>query len=277
MKRALKPRERIAILSDGTCETAENLVRAILAQFNKADAELLRIPKVRTEVELMRELDSLTAPYLVVYTFGTEKLRKLIWSESRKRGLLTYDILYPAVEIFGQFFDAVPSQEQAVLHSTQSVNYFDRMEAIEFTVKHDDGLRLSDLQEANLILTGVSRTSKTPTSMYLAHKGYKVANVPLVYGIEPPVQLIESAQAGIPIVMLTIEASSLEKIRKSRFVRLGTTASQSDTYISLNRISEETSAALQLARRFKWPVIDVTNKAVEETAAEILLLISGDR
>jgi len=277
MKRALKPRERIAILSDGTCETAENLVRAILAQFNKADAELLRIPKVRTEVELMRELDSLTAPYLVVYTFGTEKLRKLIWSESRKRGLLTYDILYPAVEIFGQFFDAVPSQEQAVLHSTQSVNYFDRMEAIEFTVKHDDGLRLSDLQEANPILTGVSRTSKTPTSMYLAHKGYKVANVPLVYGIEPPVQLIESAQAGIPIVMLTIEASSLEKIRKSRFVRLGTTASQSDTYISLNRISEETSAALQLARRFKWPVIDVTNKAVEETAAEILLLISGDR
>ena len=277
MKKTLKPRERIAILSDGTCETAENLVRAILAQFNKSDAELLRIPKVRTEIELMRELDSLTPPYLVVYTFGTEKLRKLIWSECRRKGLLSYDILYPAVEIFGEFFDAAPTEEQAVLHSTQSVNYFDRMEAIEFTVKHDDGLRLNDLHEANLILTGVSRTSKTPTSMYLAHKGFKVANVPLVTGIEPPLQLIESSAAGIPVILLSIEAGSLEKIRKSRLLRLGTTTSQSDTYISINRISEETSAALQLARRFKWPVIDVTNKAVEETAAEILLLISNDR
>jgi hypothetical protein len=277
MKRNLKPRERIAILSDGTCETAENLVRAILAQFNKADAELLRIPKVRTEVELMRELDSLDPPYLIVYTFGTEKLRKLIWSECRRKGLLSYDILYPAVEIFGQFFDASPSEKQAILHSTQSMNYFDRMEAIEFTVKHDDGLRLNDLQDANLILTGVSRTSKTPTSMYLAHKGYKVANVPLVHGIEPPLQLIESSQAGVPVVMLSIEASALEKIRRSRLVRLGTNTSHSDTYISLNRIGEETTAALQLARRFKWPIIDVTNKAVEETAAEILLLISDDR
>lgn len=272
MKRAR--RERIAVISDGTCDTAENFVRAILAQFHRADAEIQRIPKLRHPSEITNALDQFEPPYLIVYTFATEKLRKLVWTEIDRRNLTGFDMLYPAVELFSEFLKSDPTEQQAVLHSTQSVNYFDRMEAIEFTVKHDDGVRLSDLQQAEIILTGVSRTSKTPTSMYLAHKGYKVANVPLVLGIEPPQELLKAHQAKIPIVMLTIEAQTLERIRRARFQKLGTSAQQSDSYVNVQKIQEETASAAALARRFHWPLIDVTSKAIEETASEILLLVA---
>ncbi len=266
--------ERIAIISDGTCDTAETYVRAILAQFNRSEADLVRIPKIREEQDLMKALDKFHPPYLIAFTFATERLRKLMWTETKRRNLLSIDILYPAVDLFAKFFHTDPTQAFGALHSTQAINYFERMEAIEFTVKHDDGMRLSDLFQAEIILTGVSRTSKTPTSMYLAHKGYRVANVPLVFGIEPSEVLIKAHQAGVPIIALTLEAGYLEKIRRARFQRLGTSSSQSDTYVDLKRIVEELEAAHKLARRNKWPILDVTNKAIEETASEILLLVA---
>jgi len=272
MKRNKK--ERIAVISDGTGDTAENFVRAILSQFDRTEAELVRVPKLKTKDLVLAALDKFEPPYLIVYTFAKVELRKLVWTETKRRGLIGLDILYPAVEVFSQFFQLVPTEQQAVLHSTQSFNYFDRMEAIEYTVKHDDGQKLNDLDHADIILTGVSRTSKTPTSMYLAHKGYKVANVPLVFGIEAPPTLMEAHAKGVKVIMLTIEAPTLEKIRRSRFQRLGTSTAQSDTYVQIDRIREETIAALALARRYKWPVIDVTSKAIEETASEILILVS---
>lgn len=267
--------ERIAVFSDGTCETAETYVRAILAQFNKSEADLLRIPKIRQEAELLKALDKLAPPYLVAYTFASEKLRKLIWAETRKRGLLGIDVLYPAIDLFAQFFHENPSQETGTFHTTRAINYFERMEAVEFTVKHDDGMKQNDLDQAEIILTGVSRTSKTPTSMYLAHKGYRVANVPLVDGIKPSPSLLSANEKGIPVILLTIDPMHLERIRKSRFDRLGTAPTQSDTYIDIKKISEELEAAHLLARRHKWPILNVTNKAVEETASEILLLVSS--
>lgn len=272
MKRS--DQERIVVISDGTCDTAESYVRAILAQFQKADIEIQRIPRLRHPSEVMAALDQFSPPYLVAYTFATEQLRKLVWTEIRKRGFTGFDILYPAVELFAEFFKAQPTESQAVLHSTLSKNYFERMEAIEFTVKHDDGMRMSDLLDSEIILTGVSRTSKTPTSMYLGHKGYKVANVPLVPGVAAPEPLLQAHEARIPIFMLTIEPRSLEKIRRSRFEKLGSSPTQKDHYINPDRIAEETQAAIALARRYKWPVIDVTSKAIEETASEILLLVS---
>lgn len=267
-------RERIAIISDGTCDTAEGFVRAILAQFHRADVAIQRIPRLQKPEEIIKELDRFKPPYLVAYTFAKEQLRKLVWQETKRRGLIGLDILYPAVEIFGEFFHSAPAEQQAVLHSTNALLYFDRMEAIEFTVKHDDGMRLTDILDAEIILTGVSRTSKTPTSMYLAHKGYKVANVPLVQGIEPPEALLKAHEHRIPIFMLTIEAPALERIRRTRFDRLGSSTQQSDTYVNRSRIHEEIQAAAALARRYKWPMIDVTSKAIEETASEILLFVS---
>lgn len=266
--------ERIAIVSDGTCDTAETYVRAILAQFDRSSSELLRFPKIRTEDQLERCLEKLEHPFLVAYTFAEEKLRKMVWSEIRKRNLTGVDILYPAIDIFSNFFKDTPTENVGALHTTHALNYFDRIEAVEFTVKHDDGLRLSDLDEADIILTGCSRTSKTPTCMYLANKGYRVANVPLIFDIEPPKELIRAHESGVPVILLTIAADQLARIRRARFDRLGTSPNQNDTYIDLRRITEELEAARRLAMRYRWSVIDVSNKAIEESASEILLLVT---
>lgn len=267
--------ERIALLSDGTCDTAETYVRAILAQFNRTESELTRFPKIRTDDQLVRALEKLEPPFLVAYTFAEEKLRKIVWTEIRKRNLTGVDILYPAIDIFSTFFKDDPTENVGALHNTRAVNYFDRIEAVEFTVKHDDGLRLNDLHEADIILTGCSRTSKTPTCMYLANKGYRVANVPLIYGIDPSKELIAAHEKGIPVILLTLAADQLARIRRSRFERLGTAPNQSDTYVDLKLITDELEAARRLAMRYRWSVIDVTNKAIEESASEILLLVSS--
>ncbi len=269
-----KTRERIAVFSDGTCDTAETYVRAILSQFKRSGGDISRYPRIRTEEQLLKSLDSLKPPFLIAYTFATERLRKLMWTETKARHFLGVDVLYPAIDIFSEFFKDDPSEAQGVFHSTQAVDYFDRIEALEFTVKHDDGMQLSSIHEADIILTGVSRTSKTPTCMYLAHKGYRVANVPLVPGIDTPAALLNAATHNVPVIFLTIEARQLAKIRKARVEKLGPVGHSSDSYSDIKKIAEELEAAHRLAKRYDWPVIDVTNKAVEETASEILLLVA---
>ncbi len=207
-------------------------------------------------------------------------MRKKAWALIRENGLTGLDLFYPAVEIFAQFLKSDPSQEAGLLHSASAEHYFDRVDAIEFTVRHDVGMRSDDLPEADLILVGVSRSSKTPTSIYLAHKGFRVANVPLVRGIPVPPQLYDASKAGVPVVCLTIREKDLERIRKSRFQNLAPTAAMPSVmkkdaqYVDLERIREELKEAQALARKNNWPVIDVTDKAIEETASEILLHIN---
>lgn len=268
-------KERIAIFSDGTGETAEAFLRAVLAQFDRASAKILRFPSVKSEPELARELENLDPPFLVAYTFASERLRKSAWRLIREKQLVGIDLLYPALEIFAEFLNAPPREATGALHSTQALHYFDRVEAIEFTVKHDDGMRLADVHLADLILVGVSRSSKTPTSIYLAHKGYRVANLPLVPGIELAPEILEAQKAGVPVVCLMINPIDLERIRRSRLTNLGSFSSDNNEYTDLHRIRDELEAAQRLARRHAWPIIDVTNRAIEETASEILLLINS--
>lgn len=268
-------KERIAIFSDGTGETAEAFLRAVLAQFDRASAKILRFPSVKSEPELARELENLDPPFLVAYTFASERLRKSAWRLIREKQLVGIDLLYPALEIFAEFLNAPPREATGTLHSTQALHYFDRVEAIEFTVKHDDGMRLADVHLADLILVGVSRSSKTPTSIYLAHKGYRVANLPLVPGIELAPEILEAQKAGVPVVCLMINPIDLERIRRSRLTNLGSFSSDNNEYTDLHRIRDELEAAQRLARRHAWPIIDVTNRAIEETASEILLLINS--
>lgn len=275
-----EPEGKILILSDSTGDTAENYVRAILAQFQIAHSPLKKVPNIVTDFQLKKALESATAPCLVVYTFALEKLRKLAWSIIRDKNLIGLDLFYPAVEIFSNFLHRNPNQTPGMLHSAKAHHYFDRVEAIEFTVKHDDGMKLEDLSEADIILIGVSRTSKTPTSIYLAHKGYRVANVPMVPGIEVPRELIAASKAGVPVICLTIREQDLERIRKSRLQNLVPQAqvpirkSKSDTYVNPETIREELEATQKLSRKYGWPQIDVTDKAIEETASEILVMVS---
>jgi regulator of PEP synthase PpsR (kinase-PPPase family) len=265
---------RVAILSDGTGETAESFVRAVMAQFKKEDSKLIRIPSIKSEIELQQALDRFEPPYLIAYTFASEKLRKSAWGVIRERQLIGIDLLYPAIEIFSDFLKINPSGKTGALHSTQALGYFERVEAIEFTVKHDDGMRLQDLHTADIILVGVSRSSKTPTSIYLAHKGYRVANVPLVPGIDPAIEIFEAQKLGVPVICLNICFSDLERIRKSRVSNLG--KFHENEYTDALRIKDELEASQKIARRHRWPIIDVTDKAIEETASEILLLIQRD-
>lgn len=271
--------DKILILSDSTGDTAESFVRAILAQFGRTRVRLKRVPNIANEQQLTEALKNVTSPQLVIYTFAAEQLRKLAWALVRERNLTGLDLFYPAVEIFANFFMANPSQEAGLLHSMQAENYFDRVEAIEFTVKHDDGMKLDDLKDADLILVGVSRSSKTPTSIYLAHKGYRVANVPMVPGIDIPDQLVKASQSGVPVVCLSIRENDLERIRRTRFQNLvphpqRIKRGSDEQYLDPEKIRDELRFVRELARKHRWPIIDVTDRAIEETASEILVLVS---
>lgn len=266
-------KDQISVLSDGTGDTAENYVQAILAQF-KVETHVARYPRIQNEDELEKVLNSLKAPHLVCYTFASESLRKRAWTLVREYEFTGIDLLYPAVEIFASFLKESPTQERGALHSIQAANYFQKIEAIEFTVKHDDGMKLNEIGKADIVLVGVSRSSKTPTSIYLAHKGYRVANIPLVPGIEPPKELFEAEAEGIPVIFLTISPHDLERIRKVRFQTLGNRPARTDNYIDAEKIREELVAAKRLARKNKWPLIDVTDKAIEETASEVITIVS---
>ena len=276
LNESLKTGKEVVILSDGTGETAEAFVRAVLAQFASQDPHLTRYTSLEGPTALRRTLEKLGGDKLIVYTFAAPELRKLAWSMTRELGFPSLDLLYPAVDIFAQFLKTSPSEKVGALHSTQARDYFQRIDAIEFTVKHDDGMRLGEIHQADIILVGVSRSSKTPTSIYLAHKGYRVANVPLILNIDPPKELIEAHKVGVPVVCLSIRETDLERIRRTRFQNLGAKSKQSeDQYLALEQIAAELKAAQQLARQHRWPLIDVTDRAIEETASEILLRVEG--
>jgi regulator of PEP synthase PpsR (kinase-PPPase family) len=221
----------------------------------------LRSPEAVTPI--LEEAKRLNA--IVVYTIVTPEVRGALSEGVRERGLSAVDLLGPMLSVFSSHLKSMPAAIPGLLHEVNE-DYFKRIEAIEFTVKHDDGALASDLEKADIVLVGVSRTSKTPLSVFLAHKGFKVANVPLVKGIEPPEALYKIDQRKI--VGLTIDPEALAEIRKQRLTKLG--KDLSDSYANLAMIRSEMEWALEVfSRHRRWPIFDVTNKALEETATEI--------
>jgi len=257
---------QIFLLSDGTGETVENTVKAALTQYMNEAVRLrkfknLRAPEAVTPI--LDEAKRLNA--IVVYTIVTPEVRGALSEGVRERGLSAVDLLGPMLSVFSSHLKSMPAAIPGLLHEVNE-DYFKRIEAIEFTVKHDDGALASDLEKADIVLVGVSRTSKTPLSVFLAHKGFKVANVPLVKGIEPPEALYKIDQRKI--VGLTIDPEALAEIRKQRLTKLG--KDLSDSYANLAMIRSEMEWALEVfSRHRRWPIFDVTNKALEETATEI--------
>ncbi len=256
----------IFVLSDGTGETAEKLVQATLIQFGESLAHVTRFKSLKNisqATAILEEAKERKA--LVVYTVVQEDLRASIAKNGRTKGVRCLDLLGPLLIGLSELLRREPALEPGLLHQVNE-DYFRRIEAIEFTVKHDDGSNPDNLEQADIVLVGVSRSSKTPLSIFLSHKGWKVANVPLVKGIEPPKALFEVDQSKI--VGLIIEAEALAKIRKERLIRMGRDAS--GNYASLTTIRDEIEWIRQLySRNRRWPVFDVTNKALEETASEI--------
>jgi regulator of PEP synthase PpsR (kinase-PPPase family) len=254
-------------VSDGTGDTVEKMARAALLQFEEPNVVLHRINRVRSIAEVNDVLErALSVHGLVVHTLVEDSVRQHLNERARQVGIPAVDLLGPLLGDLGHLFARAPRVRPGLFHQVDEA-YFKRIEAIEFTLKHDDGQELRTLHQADVVLVGISRTSKTPLSVYLAHEGYRTANVPLVKGIPPPRELFASDQRRV--AALTIDPEQLQTIRRERLRRYH--HPDGNLYVDLRHIEEELEYSRGLFRHNRlWPVIDVTGKAIEETANEVL-------
>lgn len=259
--------QNLYLISDATGETVERVVRAALSQFKVGETRLFRLSNLRTRADIDESLAGpISRPGLIIYTLVNPELAEYLRNEVEHHGLEAIDLISPLLYKLSDFLGAAPREEPGLLHQVDT-EYFKRVEAVNFTVKQDDGQELRHLYRADMVLVGVSRTSKTPLSIYLAHKGYKVANVPLVNGIDPPHELFEIDQKRV--VGLIIDAKRLVELRSARLRNLR--QNPRGSYADFEAIEEELEWCRRIFRKNpQWQVIDVTRKSVEESAAEIL-------
>ena len=258
---------RIDILSDSTGETAEKVVRAAMLQFPHSGAHIRLHTRVRTKEAARPVLDAAAKDgALVVFTVVSPELREYIHQQSYEMKIEALDLIGSLIGKLSTFLDRQPiNTPSGMLPLTEE--YFRRIEAVEFAVKSDDGKEPRNFKKADLVLVGVSRTSKTPLSTLLAQRGLKVANLPLVLGVATPPELDEASQERI--VGLTIGLDPLVEIRKARLKQLGLSVDAS--YGLRDQVKEELEFAQRIFRAHPaWPVIDVTGRAIEETAVIIL-------
>lgn len=263
----------IYVISDGTGETAATMIRAALVQYADQDIQLIRCKNIRTEhqVEPLIE-ECFEKKGLIAYTVVSQQLRQKIRELASAKAIPHIDLLGPLLQTLDSYFGLATHDLQAGLLRMVDEQYFRRIEAIEYTVKHDDGKTLSQLDKADIVLVGISRTSKTPLSIFLSHKGWKVANVPLVLGAPLPKELFDVDQRKI--VGLIIDIESLQRIRKNRLERFG--QDPGGEYASLSHIAQEIEFAHELFKQNKkWPVFNVTERALEETATEITRIVAA--
>jgi regulator of PEP synthase PpsR (kinase-PPPase family) len=264
----VKPPVELHIVSDATGETATRLVMALEAQFPAQAFDEIRHPRVDTVEDLQLAVERARGrPAVLVYTLVKPDLREAMRLLCRRAKVHYCDILGPPLASIAKVSGTVAQMKPGARPPLNSA-YFKRIAAIEFAVKYDDGLGAAGLREADVILVGVSRTSKTPLSMYLGYLGYKTANVPIVKGIAPPEELFRITPAKV--VGLTIDAERLAEIRRERARLMQVNRQQ---YAGLVEIYEELEEASAVHRRLGCPVIDVTELSVEETAVRALRLV----
>ena len=256
------------LLSDSTGETLEVIATACLAQFEDVEVRRHLWPMVRSEGHLDRVLDDVERrPGLVLYTLVNNTLRRDLEQKTRRRGIHAVAALDPVAHalsvVLGREAVGRPGRQHAL-----DAAYFARVDAIQFTIAHDDGIGSDNWEEADIVLAGVSRTSKTPTSIYLANRGYKVANIPLVPEAPPPPSLF--ALEHPLVVGLTTNPDRLVQIRRNRLLALNQ-APETD-YVDIEAVNAELAFARRLFADNDWPVIDVTRRSIEETAFAIVKL-----
>lgn len=254
------------LVSDSTCETVSSVARAAMAQFEAVDAEEHMWTLVRTERHMEKVIAGLQEnPGLVLFTLVNEKLQRMLKQACRRLDVPCVPVISRVVEAMAQFLQleihAEPGKQYAMTDE-----YFSRVEAINFALNHDDGQGHWNLEEADVVIVGVSRTSKSPTCIYLAYRGIRAANVPFVHGCPLPEEL-ERLRRPL-VVGLTISPERLLQIRRSRLQALN--EEQHSDYADREHIVEEINESLKYYRTHHWPVIDVTRRSVEETSATIL-------
>lgn len=262
---------KIIIISDGTGETAKAMTRAAITQFPSKEIFFTRYKNVRTKEHIDAIFLEVSLHYdMIVYTIVSTELRKYVQEKSRLERIRSVDLLGPLLTSFANVFEMEPDYQPGLLHAVNE-QYFEKVAAVEFTLNHDDGRNLKSLDECDVVLVGISRTSKTPLSIFLSMEGLKVVNIPIINKVPLPENLFSIDQRKI--FGLTIDPDTLREIRQNRLSKLGTGAS--GDYANDKKVVEEIEWANSLfEENRRWPVFNVTNKALEETASEIIKLLN---
>jgi [pyruvate, water dikinase]-phosphate phosphotransferase / [pyruvate, water dikinase] kinase len=263
-------RFHLHLVSDSTGETLEAVAKACLAQFENAEAIKHFWPMIRSERQLGKVIESIMEkPGLVLFTLVNVMTRDQLQARLITLGIPAVSVLDPVLQLFGQHIGEQAKGAPGKQHIMDAA-YFRRIDAVHYTMAHDDGVGTNNLEEADIVLIGISRTSKTPTSIYLANRGYKTANVPLVPEVPPPTEIFVLKK---PLVVgLTTSPDRLIAVRRNRLRAMN---QQSDTdYVDDSKVAKEVQAARRLFSGQDWPVIDVTRRSIEETAAEIITLFT---
>lgn len=262
------------LVSDSTGETLTTVSRAVAAQYPALTALEHAYPLIRSIPALddvIREIEA--DPGIVLFTLLDETLAERLEAGCQRCGAAAISVLRPVMQLFRSYLGAETAIQPGAQH-VLNADYFRRIDALNYTMMHDDGQMPEGLDEADVVLVGVSRTSKTPTAIYLANRGVKTANVPLVPGIPAPVEL-EIARRPL-VVGLIASPERIVQIRENRVISAGA-GDYRTAYTDRTAVSEEVAEARRLFARRRWPVIDVTRRSIEETAAEIAALLKRHR
>ena len=258
----------IYLISNSTGETLDRIFIALRAQFEKFDHNLFHFSFTRTQNQILKILEEAKKKEdsIILYTIVDNKLAKFLSNEASNKNIPCFGVLGDLILNFSKLLN----QKATNIPSGQHVlneEYYKRIEAIQFTMNHDDGNSLNDVEKSDVILLGVSRTSKTPTSIYLANRGFKTSNIPLVNENSIPQKIKENPKICC-IVGLIAEPNRLHDVRKNRLSTIK--ENESTQYTSLDIIQNEVDSSRKAFKKYQWPVIDVTRKSVEETAASVI-------
>ena len=258
----------IYLVSDSTGETLDRIFLALKAQFNKIIYKTHQFSFTRTENQILKIVDICKKKKncVILYTIVDTKLAKFLSTESKKEKIPCFGVLGDLILSFSKLLNQKASHLPSGQHALDE-EYYNRIEAIQFTINHDDGKQINNINKSDIILLGVSRTSKTPTSIYLANRGFKTSNIPLVNKDSLP-NIIKKNPKLTCIVGLTTEPERLVDIRKNRMTLLK--EKEITTYTDFEKISKEVEEAKKIFKKYNWPTVDVTRKSVEETAASVI-------
>ncbi len=265
------PAKKIYIISDATGQSGLHILRAALVQFEHARTKIMVFHDIDSKAGLKKILEQAREDKaLIAFTFVKKQMRDYASAFCLKNAIIHLDILGPLINNLSSYLRLEPLETPSLLRKVDE-RYFKRIDAIEYTLEHDDGRDAAHLHEADIVIVGLSRTSKTPTSFFLTQEGYKVANVPIVPGIPLPEELFEIDQHKI--VCLNIDPEVLQKVRKVRQRLSGIKPS----YSEFRKIFAEVEYVKELLKRHRnWKVVDTTNKSIEETAWEIIHAVFGE-
>ena len=258
-------------VSDSTGETLDRIFLAIKAQFSNFNCKTIHYSFTRTKNQVDKIISKSQSEknVIILYTIVDNGLAKYLVEETKKNNIPCFEVLGSLISDFSKLLKQEASRKPSGQHILDN-EYYKRIEAVQFTITHDDGKIISDLEKSDVILIGISRTSKTPTSIYLANRGYKVSNIPIIPNKSIPTQLIESSKKTCTIGLIC-DATRLLDVRRNRIHSMH--EDRPGNYTNEKEILYELENSKKLFKKYSWPIIDVTRKSVEETAASIIKII----